>query len=276
MTDQSSQRAIPGDRSSAGRSSADLPADGLSTTGLSAGSPPAGGPPPAGPGPGGLSTADLSPTERSTIRRGAGRAVTDRDALRAILDAGLLCHLSTVVDGAPLVLPTGYGRDGDTLYLHGSTGAKSLRTAAAGVQVCVAVTLLDGVVYARSVFNHSMNYRSVVVHGTAVPVTDPAAKLHALRVVTEHLAPGSWEHARGPSAKELAATAVLALDLTESAAKVRTGGPSDTEEDVAAAAAWAGVLPLRQVWGAPEPDADRAGGPVPEHVTRRAATAPGR
>ncbi|SDC63261.1 hypothetical protein SAMN05216174_103217 [Actinokineospora iranica] len=216
------------------------------------------------------SAESLSPTDRSTIRRGAKRAVTDRAALWAILDAGLVCHLSTVVDGAPLVLPTGYGRDGDTLYLHGSTGALSLRTAAEGVEVCVAVTLLDGVVYARSVFHHSMNYRSAVIHGSARPVVEPSAKLRALRVLTEHMAPGSWEHAREPNAKELAATAVLAVDLAEAAVKVRTGGPVDDAEDVAANTAWAGVLPVRTVWGAPSPDDALAGAPVPEHVTRRA------
>ncbi|MGX7824858.1 pyridoxamine 5'-phosphate oxidase family protein [Actinokineospora sp. 24-640] len=212
---------------------------------------------------------DLSPTERSTVRRGKARAVTDRAALRAVLDAGLVCHLATVVDGAPLVLPTGYGRDGDTLYLHGSTGARSLREAQAQ-QVCVAVTLLDGVVYARSVFDHSMNYRSAVIHGAAVPVTDPAAKTHALRVLTEHLAPGSWDHARTPSAKELAATAVLALDLTEAAVKIRAGDPADEDDDIAADRAWAGVLPLTQVWGDPRP-AQNLGDrwEVPEHVRTR-------
>ncbi|GLZ41713.1 pyridoxamine 5'-phosphate oxidase family protein [Actinokineospora sp. NBRC 105648] len=219
-------------------------------------------------------TLPLSPTERSTVKRGAKRAVAERDALWATLDAGLVCHLSTVVDGAPLVLPTGYGRDGDTLYLHGSTGARSLRTAAEGVQVCVAVTLLDGVVYARSVFHHSMNYRSAVIHGTAVPVTDPEAKLHGLHVLTEHMAPGSWEHTRLPNPKELAATAVLALDLTEAAVKTRVGGPVDDDADVEADLCWAGVLPVR--WGFAEPESAVPGRPVPEHVTRRAAAAPGR
>ncbi|MGQ0837517.1 pyridoxamine 5'-phosphate oxidase family protein [Actinokineospora sp.] len=216
----------------------------------------------------------LSPTERSTVQRGKNRAVADRAVLHSILDAGLVCHLSTVVDGAPLVLPTGYGRDGDTLYLHGSTGARSLRTAAAGVEVCVAVTLVDGIVYARSVFHHSMNYRSAVIHGTAVPVTEPVAKIRALRALTDHMAPGSWEHARVPDAKELAATSVLALDLTEAAAKIRTGGPADDEEDIDAGAAWAGVLPLRQVWGAPEPCELLTGDfAVPAHVTARAVPA---
>ncbi|NUT51389.1 MAG: pyridoxamine 5'-phosphate oxidase family protein [Saccharothrix sp.] len=212
----------------------------------------------------------LSPTDRSTIKRGRKRAVTEREALHAVLDAALVCHLAVVVDGAPLVLPTGYGRDGDTLYLHGSTGARSLREAATGVPVCVGVTILDGVVYARSVFDHSMNYRAAVIHGTAVPVTDPEAKRHGLRVLTEHLAPGSWDYARPPTAKEVAATAVLSLDLAEASVKVRSGPPGDEPEDVAANARWAGVLPLRTAWGAPEPDPTLVGDwDVPSHVTAR-------
>ncbi|MEV0680389.1 pyridoxamine 5'-phosphate oxidase family protein [Actinosynnema sp. NPDC050436] len=212
----------------------------------------------------------LSPTPRSTIKRGRKRAVTERDALHAVLDAALVCHLAVVVDDAPLVLPTGYGRDGDTLYLHGSTGARSLREAALGVPVCVAVTLLDGVVYARSVFDHSMNYRAAVIHGTAVPVTDPDAKTHALRVLTEHLAPGSWDYARQPTPKELAATSVLALDLAEASVKIRTGPPGDEDDDVAANEKWAGVLPLRTSWGEPEPDPLLVGEwDVPAHVTAR-------
>ncbi|WP_018682099.1 pyridoxamine 5'-phosphate oxidase family protein [Actinokineospora enzanensis] len=216
---------------------------------------------------------ELSPTPRSTIRRGSERARADRAELWAVLDAGLVCHLSTVVDGAPLVLPTGYGRDGDTLYLHGSTGARSLRAAASGMEVCVAVTLLDGVVYARSVFHHSMNYRSAVIHGTAVRIDDPDAKMHGLRVLTEHLAPGSWDHTRLPNAKEFAATAVLALDLSEAAVKVRSGPPGDDPADEATDLVWAGVLPIRQVWGEPQSAAAHA---VPAHVTARAATAPDR
>ena len=157
----------------------------------------------------------LSPTERSTVRRGANRARTDRTDLYAVLDAGLICHLAVVVDGAPRVLPTCYGRDGDTLYLHGSTGAASLREGGAGASVSVAVTLLDGIVYARSVFHHSVNYRSAMVHGHAIPVSGEQARLRGLRAITEHLAPGSWDYTRAPTGKELAATAVLALDLAE-------------------------------------------------------------
>jgi nitroimidazol reductase NimA-like FMN-containing flavoprotein (pyridoxamine 5'-phosphate oxidase superfamily) len=193
--------------------------------------------------------------------------------LDAVLDAGLVCHLSVIVDGAPLVLPTGYGRDGDTLYLHGSTGARSLRTAARDSDICVAVTHLDGIVYARSVFHHSVNYRSAVVHGRARELTGSAEKLHALRVLTEHLAPGSWEHARQPSPRELAATLVLALSLDEASVKIRAGAPGDDEEDISAGTSWAGVLPLSQQWGTPVPSPDLAPGwDVPAHVTGRSAS----
>lgn len=213
----------------------------------------------------------LSPTSRSTIRRGSKRAVTDRAALHAVLDAGLICHLGFVAGGAPVVIPTGYGRDGDTLYVHGSTGAASLRAAASGAEVCVNVTLLDGIVYSRAVFHFSVNYRSAVVHGRATPVTDRAAKLDALRVITEHLAPGSWDYAREPNRRELAATAVLALDLTEAAVKIRNGPPGDEPEDLALPT-WAGVLPLHQAWGAPRPCPELpAGIAVPGHVTARPA-----
>lgn len=212
----------------------------------------------------------LSPTDRSTIRRGADRARTDPSDLIAVLDAGLICHLGVVLDGAPVVLPTGYGHDGETIYLHGSTGASSLRTAATGVPVSVAVTLLDGIVYSRSHFDHSVNYRSAVIHGSAVQLTDPEDKLRALRIITEHLAPGSWDYARASTPKELAKTAVLALDLTEASVKVRTGPPGDEDADVAAGAVWAGVLPLRSGWGAPVPCPQLpAGIDVPAHIADR-------
>lgn len=217
-----------------------------------------------------LSAAPLSPTARSTIRRGAGRARTDRAELYAVLDAGLVCHLGIVLDDAPVVLPTAYGRVGDTLYVHGSTGAGTLRAAAAGAPVCVTVTHVDGVVHARSVFHFSMNYRSAVVHGRARLVTDHAERLAGLRAVTEHVAPGSWDHARPPSRKELAATAVLALDLAEASVKVRTGPPVDDDEDVAAGGRWAGVVPVRTVVDAPQPcPLLPAGTPTPPHVLSR-------
>jgi nitroimidazol reductase NimA-like FMN-containing flavoprotein (pyridoxamine 5'-phosphate oxidase superfamily) len=220
------------------------------------------------------STAPLSGTARSTVGRQRDRAATDRAELYRVLDAGFLAHLGVVVDGAPLVLPTLYGREGDAVYLHGSTGARSLRSAAGGVPVCLTVTHVDGLVYARSVFHHSMNYRSAVVHGVARRVTGADAR-HGLRVVTEHVAPGSWGHARQPTEKEQAATAVLVLSLAEASVKIRRGGPVDDEEDVAAATAWAGVLPLEQRWGTPVPSPDLADSAphldVPRHVTGRRA-----
>ncbi|MFC5995213.1 pyridoxamine 5'-phosphate oxidase family protein [Pseudonocardia hispaniensis] len=220
-----------------------------------------------------MSDRPLSPTARSTLKRGRRRARIDRADLHAVLDAGLVCHLGVVLRGAPVVLPTGYGRVDDVLYLHGSTGAATLRAAAAGAPVCVTVTLLDGIVYARSVFHHSMNYRSAVVHGTARPVTDRGEQLTGLRAIVEHLAPGSWSHARLPDGKEMAATAVLAVDLAEASVKIRTGPPGDEDRDIADPAYWAGVLPLHTHWGAPEPCPRLAPGtPVPAHVHTRSAT----
>ncbi|GAA3575365.1 pyridoxamine 5'-phosphate oxidase family protein [Amycolatopsis ultiminotia] len=215
----------------------------------------------------------LSPTERTTLGRKRNRAATDRATLYAVLDEALICHLGVVRDGAPLVLPTGYGRDGDTLYLHGSTGATTLRTASGEVEVCVTVTLADGIVYSRSVNNHSMNYRSAVILGRARAITDRDAKMHGLHVLTDHLSPGSWEHARGVNAKEFAAVSVLALDLAEASVKLRAEGPDDEPDDVAADAAWAGVLPIRTVFGEPEPSADLPSSwAVPEHVRTRVSS----
>jgi uncharacterized protein len=216
-----------------------------------------------------LGRVTLSSTDRSTIHRARDRARSDRSELHALLDVGLICHLGIQVDGAPRVLPTSYGRRGDTLYLHGSTGARSLREAD-GAQVCVAVTHLDGIVYARSLFHHSVNYRSAMIHGCARHVVDDAEKWAALEVISEQLAPGSWSHARQPSKRELAATAVLALALDEAAVKVRAGGPVDDAEDVEAATAWAGVLPLQTAWGEPVPCPELPGGfRVPTHVRER-------
>ncbi|MET0190500.1 MAG: pyridoxamine 5'-phosphate oxidase family protein [Pseudonocardia sediminis] len=212
-----------------------------------------------------MSTTPLSPTSRSTIHRNAVRARTDRSDLHDVLDAGLVCHLGFVADGAPVVLPTAYGRDGETLYLHGSSGARYL--SGAEFPACVTVTHLDGVVHARAVMHFSMNYRSAVVHGTARRVTDADERWEALRVVVEHLTPGAWEHARQPNKRELAATAVFALDLTEASVKIRTGPPSDDAEDVDADAAWAGVVPVRTVFGEPEPSPDLpASWSVPAHL----------
>ncbi|MEV5711416.1 pyridoxamine 5'-phosphate oxidase family protein [Actinoallomurus sp. NPDC052274] len=192
----------------------------------------------------------LSATERTRVRRHADRAATDRQALYDVLDAGRICHLGVIIDGSPRVLPTGYGRDGDTLYLHGSTGAVSLR---ADDEICVTVTHVDGLVLARSLFNHSVNYRSAVIYGCPRHVTDPEEKLTGLRAVVENMTPGRWDVARHPTRKELAATAVLALPLDEASVKIRQAPPIDEEEDYALDV-WAGVLPVRETLGEPVPD----------------------
>src|SRR5271166_2201939 len=192
-----------------------------------------------------MSLPDLSSTSRTALRRHHERARTDRDDLYAVLDDGLICHLGVIADGVPRVLPTGYGRLGETLYLHGSS-ANATFMAGGGQEVCVTVTHLDGLVCARSVFTHSMNYRSAMIFGVARLVTETDERLKALRVITEHLAPGQWSYARQPTGKELAATSVLALPLTEASVKIRAGGPSD------------------------EPDAAlRPGIAVPEHIRQR-------
>jgi nitroimidazol reductase NimA-like FMN-containing flavoprotein (pyridoxamine 5'-phosphate oxidase superfamily) len=207
----------------------------------------------------------LSTTERTTLHRLRERGRTDRADLYAVLDAGLVCHLGVIVDGSPLVLPTGYGRRGDTLYLHGSSANRSL-FAADGQQVCVTVTHLDGLVCARAVFHHSMNYRSAVIFGTARLMTDDAERLAALRVITEHLVPGRWDHVRPPTRQELAATAVLELPLDEASVKIRTGPPKDDEEDYACDI-WAGVLPAALTFAAAVPDpALRPGTEIPDHI----------
>jgi uncharacterized protein len=214
----------------------------------------------------------LSTTPRTTLTRLRGRALTDRADLYAVLDAGLVCHLGFVRDRAPVVLPTGYGRIDDALYVHGSTGAGWLRLID-GEPVCLTVTQVDGIVYARSVFHHSMNYRSAVVHGKARRVTNPTERLAGLRAIVEQLSPGSWEHARTPDRRELAATAVFAIDLAEASVKVRSGPPSDDEDDISAGGRWAGVLPVRTEFGRPEPCPTLpADTPAPPHVSDRPPT----
>jgi hypothetical protein len=210
----------------------------------------------------------LSPTPRTKLRRLAERGKTERADLYAVLDAGLICHLGVICGGAPRVLPTAYGRLDDTLYLHGSTANTTL-LAADGQPACVTVTHLDALVCARSVFHHSMNYRSAIVYGTARIVTDEAERLTALRVIVEQLVPGRWDESRPPTRKELAATAVLALPLTEASVKVRTGPASDDPEDYELGY-WAGLVPARLEFGPPEPDALLpAGRPVPPHIRKR-------
>jgi nitroimidazol reductase NimA-like FMN-containing flavoprotein (pyridoxamine 5'-phosphate oxidase superfamily) len=180
--------------------------------------------------------------------------VYDRAAAYRILDEGFICHVGFVVDGQPFVIPTGYGRVGDNLYIHGSAASRMLRRVDEGVAVCVTVTLLDGLVLARSIFNHSMNYRSVVILGTARAVIDPTEKLEALRLLSEHILPGRWVESRLPNEKELKATLVMRLPIEEFSAKVRQGPPVDDEEDYAFST-WAGVVPLTMVAGEPIDDA---------------------
>jgi nitroimidazol reductase NimA-like FMN-containing flavoprotein (pyridoxamine 5'-phosphate oxidase superfamily) len=185
-------------------------------------------------------------TERTTLKRLPKRGVYDRELVYAILDEGFICHVGFVVDAKPVVIPTGYARVDDQLYIHGSQASRMLRTLKTGIDVCVTVTLIDGLVLARSAFHHSMNYRSVVVFGNATAIEAADAKLAALRALSEHMIPGRWDEVREPNEQELKATTVLALPLEEVSAKVRTGPPVDDEEDYALKV-WAGVLPLRLV-----------------------------
>lgn len=215
-----------------------------------------------------IDTTPLSSTERTTLRRHRERGKEDRAELYAVLDAGLICHLGVVADGTPVVLPTAYGRDGDTLYLHGSSANGAFGTAD-GQQVCVTVTHMDGLVCARSVFSHSMNYRSAVVFGAASVVIDDDERRHALEVITDHLIPGRWAAARQPTKKELAATAVLSLPLTEASVKIRSGMPMDDPQDLDLDV-WAGVLPIAVTFGEPQPDPQLGDGiEVPAHIRDR-------
>jgi len=207
-------------------------------------------------------------TDRTRITRLPDRQVVDRQVLHELLDAGLVAHVGVVRDGVPVILPVGYARDGDSLLLHGSTGGGLLRQAAAGLPVTVTVTLLDGLVYARSLFDSSMNYRCAMVIGTATPVTGPD-KLAAMRLLSEHLMPGRWAEVREPTKRELAATLVLRLPLAEASVKLRAAGAEGEPDDGESREVWAGVLPLRTVAGQPEPDPDvPAGVPVPASLDR--------
>lgn len=191
-----------------------------------------------------------TPTARTRVTREPHRGIYDRAIAYQILDEGFICHVGFVIDNQPFVIPTGYGRAGDNLYIHGSAASRMLRNLDQGVPVCVTVTLLDGLVLARSIFNQSMNYRSVVVLGTAVAVEDPKEKLEALRALSDHILPGRWADVRQPNDKELKATLVMRLPITEFSAKVRQGPPIDDEEDYSFPT-WAGVVPLKMQTGAP-------------------------
>ena len=211
-------------------------------------------------------TGSYPPTSRTSPTRNPGRVSYDRAAVHAVLDEALVCHVGFVVDGRPVVLPHLHARVADALYLHGSTGARALGAARGGLDVCVTATLTDGLVLARSAFHHSINYRSVIAHGTAWFVADPSEKILALDALVEAVAPGRSGGTRAPTARELAATAVLRLDLHEVSLRVRTGGPDDDPEDLDLPH-WAGVLPLSTAARAPEPAADLpVSVPVPAHV----------
>jgi uncharacterized protein len=184
------------------------------------------------------------PTTRTRVVREAERGVYDRETIYRILDEGFICHVGFAVDGQPFVIPTSYGRKEAHLYIHGSAASRMLRQMKDGVALCVTVTLLDGLVLARSVFNHSMNYRSVVILGKGTLVEDPEEKLAALRTLSEHIIPGRWDDVRQPDERELKATSVLRLPIEEFSAKVRTGPPIDDEEDYSFPT-WAGVVPLK-------------------------------
>jgi nitroimidazol reductase NimA-like FMN-containing flavoprotein (pyridoxamine 5'-phosphate oxidase superfamily) len=205
-------------------------------------------------------------TERTTLKRLPKRGVYDRQLVFAILDEGFICHVGFVAADKPVVIPTGYARVDDQLLIHGAAASRMLRTLETGVDVCVTVTLIDGLVLARSAFNHSMNYRSVVVFGKATAIEEAGAKLNALRALSEHMIPGRWDEVRQPTDKELKATTVLSLPLEEVSAKVRTGPPHDDEEDYGLEV-WAGELPLALVAGQPANDPVlKEGIAPPEHL----------
>lgn len=207
------------------------------------------------------------PSERTRVRRLPERAIYERAAIDRIIDEALICHLAWVDDGEPRVIPTIHARAGDTLYVHGSNASRTLRAARGGAPVAVEITLLDGLVLARSAFHHSMNYRSVVVYGRAREVTERTEKLEAQRSLVEHVVRGRAADAREPNERELDQTTILAIAIEEASAKVRTGPPKDDEEDLGRHV-WAGVLPLRTVPGDPQPDPQLAPAlPAPHYVT---------
>jgi len=218
----------------------------------------------------------LSSTARTTLRRARDKGRTDRSALFDVLATGLVCHLGVIVDDAPMVVPTVYGFDRRHLFVHGSVASQSLARRP-GTPACVTVTVVDGLVLARSVFEHAANYRSAMVYGVPRALTDTDEKLAGLRLIAEHIAPGQWDYARRPSRKELAATTVLALALDEASVKTRSGPPDDADGPDGRRRLWAGVLPLLSVWQVPVPDpALDPAIPVPAHIAARSGTVLGR
>jgi uncharacterized protein len=210
----------------------------------------------------------VSMTERTQLRRLPKRGSHDSAVVHEILDSAFMAHVGFQMQGQPFVIPTLYGRDGEKLYLHGSAASRMLRELETGVPACVTVTLVDGLVLARSAFHHSMNYRSVVAFGIARKIVEPEQKIFALRVISEHVAPGRWDEVRGPSEKELKATTVLEFAMEEASAKIRTGPPLDDEEDYALPV-WAGVVPLQMAAQTPVPDPRITNGvQTPEYVMR--------
>ncbi|QYO66067.1 pyridoxamine 5'-phosphate oxidase family protein [Leptolyngbya sp. 7M] len=206
-------------------------------------------------------------SERIKVKRLPARGAYDRDTIYAILDEAFICHVGFAVDGQPYVIPTGYARIDDHLYIHGSSASRMLRTLSEGVDVCVTVTLVDGLVLARSAFHHSINYRSVVVLGKAELVANREEKERALEAFTEHIIPGRWPEIRWPNELELKATSVLKLPIEEASAKIRTGDPKDDDEDYAMNV-WAGVLPISETIGRPIPDSRLGNGiAIPPHIT---------
>lgn len=209
---------------------------------------------------------EITRTERTKIRRIPKRGVYDREEIYQILDEGFICHIGFTVNDKPFVIPTGYARAGDQLLIHGSSASRMMRSLAEEIDVCVTVTLIDGLVLARSAFHHSVNYRSVVIFGRAKFIADETEKREALRAFTEHIVPDRWDDIREPNQNELKATTVLSLPIEEASAKVRTGGPVDDDEDYELNV-WAGVIPLKITAGAAENDTKlKSGIAVPDHV----------
>jgi uncharacterized protein len=218
---------------------------------------------------------DLSRTPRTTLKRLPKRGSHEREVIDRILDEGFICHVGFMVDGQPFVIPTGYARVEDNLIVHGSQASRMLRALGQGIDVCVTVTLIDGLVLARSAFHHSMNYRSVMILGRAKVIDDRAEKLQALFALSEHMIPGRWQDVREPSEEELRQTTVLSLPIEEGSAKIRTGPPLDDEEDYELPM-WAGVIPLKLA--AAQPVADPrlpAQTPIPEYARRYSRSFPG-
>ena len=210
--------------------------------------------------------APTPPSDRTRVRRLAARGHYDRETMYSIIDEALFCHVGFNVDGRPAVIPTAHWREGDELMIHGNSKAQMLRVLRDGADCCVTVTHLDGLVLARSMFHHSVNYRSVVAYGKMREITDPDEKMASLRYFMEGIAPGRWDEARPPDTQELKATIVLAMPLDEASAKIRTGPPVDDEEDMAQDV-WAGIVPFHTLAGEPETAADmRLDKPVPEHA----------